>query len=246
MDGTRLQKFLASCGVASRRASEVIIADGRVKVNGKVVTDPATKVVKGDTVMVDGKKVTPESSKVYIMLNKPCGVLSSAKDDRERTCVVDLVKGVDERLFPVGRLDYDTSGLILLTNDGDFMQKLTHPSYEIWRTYQAIVKGVPTQNKLDEIEKGIELEDGMTLPAHIDVIGYKGKNAKIEIVLREGRNRQVRRMMEAIGHPVLELKRVQLAALELGELKPGAWRYLRGKDFEALFGTEVAKKMRLI
>ena len=128
MDGTRLQKFLASCGVASRRASEVIIADGRVKVNGKVVTDPATKVVKGDTVMVDGKKVTPESSKVYIMLNKPCGVLSSAKDDRERTCVVDLVKGVDERLFPVGRLDYDTSGLILLTNDGNFMQKLTHPS----------------------------------------------------------------------------------------------------------------------
>ncbi|MBQ8827956.1 MAG: rRNA pseudouridine synthase [Clostridia bacterium] len=246
MEDTRLQKYLAGCGVASRRASEVIIADGRVTVNGKVITDPAVKVKKGDTVCVDGKKISLESKKVYIMMNKPVGVLSSAKDDRDRKCVVDLVEGVNVRLFPVGRLDYDTSGLILLTNDGDFMQKLTHPSYEIWRAYEAVVKGVPNENQIAMIEHGVELDDGMTLPAHMDVIGYKGKNARVEIIIREGRNRQVRRMMEKIGHPVLELKRVQMAALEIGDLKPGAWRYLKGKDFEALFGTEEAKKMRLI
>ena len=240
----RLQKIIANSGVASRRKAEELILMGKVKVNGEVILELGTKVNENAEIEVDGKIISKED-KVYYLLNKPRGVVTTNKDEHDRKTVVDLIED-ERRIYPVGRLDYDTAGLILLTNDGDFMQKLTHPSYEIWRAYEAVVKGVPNENQIAMIEHGVELDDGMTLPAHMDVIGYKGKNARVEIIIREGRNRQVRRMMEKIGHPVLELKRVQMAALEIGDLKPGAWRYLKGKDFEALFGTEEAKKMRLI
>lgn len=150
--------------------------------------------------------------------------------------MVDLIREeIPARLFPVGRLDYDTSGLLLLTNDGEFMQKLTHPSFEIWKTYRAVVKGVPAEKDVAAFAEGILLEDGKTEPAVLEVVGYKGKNAIAEISVREGRNRQVRRMMEACGHSVISLERIRIAALDLGNLKPGAWRNLKEKDFEALF-----------
>ncbi len=242
MEEFRLQKFLAAAGVASRRASEEIIASGRVWVNGKRVTDPAVKVTLKDKVTVDGKPVRPAKTKVYIMMNKPLSVLSSSSDDRGRRCVVDLVDLPEVRLFSVGRLDYDTSGLILLTNDGDFMQRITHPSFEIWKTYEAVVKGTPNEAALKKLREGIPLEDGMTLPAHADVVGYKGNNAIVEITIREGRNRQVRRMLQAVNYPVISLKRVQLGGLSVGALKEGEWRYLRRADFEALFGRSEAKE----
>ena len=238
MEPVRLQKYIAMCGIASRRSAEKLIEQGSVTVNGQVVTEQGVKVTDRDRITVDGKPILPEKKKYYILINKPKGVICAVSDDRDRKCVTDLVgDAIPARLFPVGRLDYDTSGLLLLTNDGDFMQKLTHPSYEIWKTYRAVVRGVPTEKNVADFAAGIELEDGRTEPAVLEVVGYKGKNAIAEISIKEGRNRQVRRMMEACGHPVLSLERIRIAALELGDLKPGAWRNLREKDFEALFGA---------
>ena len=234
MEEIRLQKYLAQCGVASRRGAEQIIRDGRVAVNGVVVTEMGTKLKKNEKVTVDGKVVKPEKNKYYILLNKPSGVLSSVKDDRGRDCVVNLIEGVDARLYPVGRLDYDTTGLVLLTNDGDFMQKVTHPSFEIWKTYRAVVKGVPTETDVKRFAEGLMLDDGKTLPAVLDVVGYKGNNAIVEVSIREGRNRQVRRMMERIGHPVNSLTRISFGSLELGDLKPGKWRHVRPEEIARL------------
>lgn len=234
MEELRLQKYLAQCGVSSRRGAEQIIQEGRVTVNGTVVTEMGIKVKKGDKVTVDGQLVKQEKSKYYILLNKPSGVLSSVKDDRGRDCVVDLIEGIDARLYPVGRLDYDTTGLLLLTNDGDFMQRVTHPSFEIWKTYQAVVKGVPTETDVKRFAEGIMLDDGKTLPAVLDVVGYKGNNAIVEVSIREGRNRQVRRMLERIGHPVNSLKRISFGSLELGDLKPGKWRHVQPEEIARL------------
>lgn len=234
MEELRLQKYLAQCGVSSRRGAEQIIQEGRVTVNGTVVTEMGIKVKKGDKVTVDGQLVKQEKSKYYILLNKPSGVLSSVKDDRGRDCVVDLIEGIDARLYPVGRLDYDTTGLLLLTNDGDFMQRVTHPSFEIWKTYQAVVKGVPTETDVKRFVEGIMLDDGKTLPAVLDVVGYKGSNAIVEVSIREGRNRQVRRMLERIGHPVNSLKRISFGSLELGDLKPGKWRHVKPEEIARL------------
>ena len=234
MEELRLQKYLAQCGVSSRRGAEQIIQESRVAVNGTVVTEMGIKVKKGDKVTVDGQLVKQEKSKYYILLNKPSGVLSSVKDDRGRDCVVDLIEGIDARLYPVGRLDYDTTGLLLLTNDGDFMQRVTHPSFEIWKTYQAVVKGVPTETDVKRFAEGIMLDDGKTLPAVLDVVGYKGSNAIVEVSIREGRNRQVRRMLERIGHPVNSLKRISFGSLELGDLKPGKWRHVKPEEIARL------------
>ena len=234
MEELRLQKYLAQCGVSSRRGAEQIIQEGRVTINGTVVTEMGIKVKKGDKVTVDGQLVKQEKSKYYILLNKPSGVLSSVKDDRGRECVVDLIEGIDARLYPVGRLDYDTTGLLLLTNDGDFMQRVTHPSFEIWKTYQAVVKGVPTETDVKRFAEGIMLDDGKTLPAVLDVVGYKGSNAIVEVSIREGRNRQVRRMLERIGHPVNSLKRISFGSLELGDLKPGKWRHVKPEEIARL------------
>ena len=234
MEELRLQKYLAQCGVSSRRGAEQIIQEGRVTINGTVVTEMGIKVKKGDKVTVDGQLVKQEKSKYYILLNKPSGVLSSVKDDRGRDCVVDLIEGIDARLYPVGRLDYDTTGLLLLTNDGDFMQRVTHPSFEIWKTYQAVVKGVPTETDVKRFAEGIMLDDGKTLPAVLDVVGYKGSNAIVEVSIREGRNRQVRRMLERIGHPVNSLKRISFGSLELGDLKPGKWRHVKPEEIARL------------
>lgn len=241
MEEFRIQKFLAHSGVASRRAAEQIIAEGRVFVNGRRVTDPATKVTSKDKVTVDGKTVTLTRTHTYIILNKPLSVLSSAEDDRGRTCVVDLVK-TDARIYPVGRLDYDTQGIILLTDDGSFMQRVTHPKYEICKTYEALVKGEPKEDDMEVLRRGVELDDGKTLPCEADIVRFKGPNAVVKVRIREGRNRQVRRMLEAIGFPVLKLKRTAIGGLSLGDLRPGAWRHMKRRDFEDLLGKNEARK----
>lgn len=235
MEEMRLQKFMAICGVASRRESEKIIAEGRVAVNNEIVTEPGTKVQHPkDVVKVDNVVIKPEKNKHYILLNKPEGYLSSVKDDRGRECVVSLVEGIDARLYPVGRLDYDTTGLLILTNDGDFMQKVTHPSAEIWKTYRAVVRGVPDESDVKHFANGILLDDGKTLPAVLDVVGYKGENAIVEVSIREGRNRQVRRMLDRVGHSVKSLHRISYGTLRLEDLKPGKWRRLTPDEVNKL------------
>ena len=239
MEPVRLQKYIAMCGVASRRAAEKLIEEGKVAVNGKTVTEQGVKVSGKDRVTVEGKPVSPEKTKFYIMMNKPAGYICASSDDRGRPCVVDLVaEDVPARVFPVGRLDYDTTGLLILTNDGELTQKLTHPSNEIWKTYRAVLKGTPRESDVEAVANGLDLEDGRTAPAVLDVVGYKGNNAIAEISIREGRNRQVKRMMEKIGHPVLKLERISIGALELGNLAPGKWRHMKQKDIDDLFGGE--------
>jgi 23S rRNA pseudouridine2605 synthase len=229
----RLAKYLAHAGVASRRASETIIADGRVTVDGAVITDPARDVDDTRAVKVDGRRVkTAGHAHVVYMLNKPAGVVSTAKDPQGRPTVVSLVS-TDERLYPVGRLDYDTTGLILLTNDGDLAHRLTHPSFEVPRTYRARVANAPVNEPaIRALREGVELEDGLTAPAKVRRISSN----HLELTIHEGRKRQVRRMLEAVGHPVRALERVAFGPLKLGSLDPGEHRALTAAEIERLRG----------
>ena len=229
----RLQKFLSKAGVASRRASEKLILQGRIKVNGKIVKELGTKINPDlDEVEFDGKICKFNNKAVYIIKNKPKGVLTTLKDPLGRRTVIDLLKGVGERVFPVGRLDKDTEGLLLLTNDGDVTYKLTHPKYEIKKTYRACANGIINTKKIKALEKGIILEDGMTAPANARIIKIKKDSTIIEIKIHEGRNRQVRRMFKAIGHPVLKLKRTKIGKLSLKDLKTGVWRFLSQNEID--------------
>ncbi len=227
----RLAKYLAHAGVASRRASEAIIADGRVTVDGKVVTDPARDVDDSRAVKVDGKRVkTAGHARVVYLLHKPAGYVSTAKDPQRRPTVLDLVPS-RERLYPVGRLDYDTTGLILLTNDGDLAHRLTHPSFEVPRTYRARVANAPVNEPaLRTLREGVLLEDGMTAPAKVRRISSN----HIELTIHEGRKRQVKRMLEEVGHPVRALERVAFGPLRLGALEPGEHRALTAAEVERL------------
>lgn len=234
MENTRLQKFIADCGVASRRKAEELIKQGRVKVNGLVVTEMGIKVNETDSVEVDGRKIKPENKKVYIMLNKPAGYVTTAKDQFGRPTVLELLKGVSERVYPVGRLDYETTGLLILTNDGDFTYKMTHPKHEINKTYIATIEGIPSSEEISRFEKGLKIEDYITAPAKLKIISKKERTCVVEITIHEGRNRQVRKMCEAIGHPVLALKRVSVGKLSLGNLAEGDWRKLSQKEVKLL------------
>lgn len=232
----RLQKILAGAGVASRRKCEELILSGKVQVNGETVTELGTKAdPEVDEITVDGKSVGVEK-KMYLVFNKPKGVITSASDPQGRKIVTDYLKGIDERLYPVGRLDYDTEGLLLLTNDGHFAHLLTHPKHHVPKTYHATVKGVPHGLELDKLKKGIMLEDGMTAPAEVEYqdIDSEGKESTISITIHEGRNRQVRRMFEAINHPVMKLKRISFGELFLGNLKRGSYRHLTKEEIEGL------------
>lgn len=226
----RLGKFVATAGVASRRAAEEIIRSGRVGVNGAPVLDPARDVGDGDTVTVDGSPVRQPRQRVVYALNKPVGVVSTARDTHGRATVVSLVP--DElRLYPVGRLDADTSGLILLTNDGELAHRLTHPRFEVSKTYLAEVGGPPVaEPALAALRAGVTLEDGVSAPAEVRRLAPR----RLEITLREGRNRQVRRMCEAVGHPVRTLERIAFGPLRLGRLAPGAHRRLTEAELDAL------------
>jgi 23S rRNA pseudouridine2605 synthase len=227
----RLAKYLAHAGVASRRASEQIIADGRVTVDGKRVTDPARDVDDSRVVKVDGRRVRASSpERVVYVLHKPAGVVSTAKDPQGRPTVVSLVPS-RERLYPVGRLDYDTTGLMLLTNDGELAHRLTHPSFEVPRTYRARVMNTPVHEPaMRALRDGVELEDGVTAPAKVRKIS----SGHLELTIHEGRKRQVKRMLEAVGHPVRSLERVQFGPLRLGALQPGEFRALEAPEIERL------------
>lgn len=232
----RLQKVLAQAGVASRRRCEELIVQGSVEVNGKPVRELGTKVdPERDRIVVNGKPVKLERH-VYLILNKPTGVITSLSDPQGRRVVTDLLKGIKERVYPVGRLDYDTSGLLLLTNDGELANRLAHPSYEIDKVYRAWVKGVPSPDKVKRLATGVRLEDGMTSPGQARLLKASPDKQKawIELTIHEGRNRQVRRMCEAIGHPVLTLERVRLGFLTLEGLSPGEYRPLTSEEVEKL------------
>jgi len=229
---TRLAKHLAHAGVASRRAAEEIIAAGRVTVDGEIVTDPARGVTGAETIAVDGEALAHRApQRLVYAVHKPGGVVSTAHDPQGRRTVVDLLPGVSTRLYPVGRLDADTTGLILVTNDGELANRLTHPRYEVPKTYRARVANGPVgERALRALREGVDLDDGRTAPAAVRALGP----AELELTIREGRKRQVRRMLEAVGHPVVALRRVAFGPLRLGDLAPGAHRRLSAAEVERL------------
>ncbi|MFM1652769.1 pseudouridine synthase [Brevibacillus sp. B_LB10_24] len=232
----RLQKVLAQAGVASRRRCEELIIQGRVEVNGTVIRELGTKVDPlRDRITVDGRQIRREEH-LYLLLNKPRGVITSLSDPQGRRVVTDLLTGIDERVYPVGRLDYDTSGLLLLTNDGDLANRLAHPSYEIDKVYRAFVRGIPSEDSLRRLAEGVLLEDGMTAPgqASLVVADPTRNRAVIELTIHEGKNRQVRRMCEAVGHPVLALERIRLGFLTLEGVKRGRFRHLTDEEVARL------------
>ena len=238
----RLNRFLARSGVASRRGADELIAAGSVLVNGErpppsgVLVDPDR-----DTVTIDGRIVKPRTRHRYLMLNKPVGVITTARDEAARTTVLDAVgeEGLaGHRLFPVGRLDADTSGLLVLTDDGELAFRLTHPRYKVAKEYIAVVAGSPGVSDLESMRTGVQLEDGKTLPAEVEVIGFDPAagtgRTEVRVVIREGRHRQVRRMLQAVGHKVQSLRRIGFGPLKLGRLKVGDWRVLGEGEIEAL------------
>lgn len=237
----RLQKVIAHAGIASRRKAEQLIVEGKVKVNGKVVTELGVKVSPQDRIEVDGIPLEREEP-VYYLLYKPRGVICSVKDEKGRKVVTDFFKHVNKRIYPIGRLDYDTSGLLLLTNDGEFANLLMHPRYEIEKVYIAKVKGIPAREKIKQLEKGVMLEDGITAPAKAKVLSIdkRKQTAIVELHIHEGRNRQVRRMFEAIGHPVLKLKRERYAFLDLKGMNPGDYRELSPHEVKQLRALALA------
>ena len=236
MEKVRLQKVLADAGIASRRKAEELIVAGKVTVNGKRAELGDKVDVEFDEILYNGKKVKTESKKVYIMLYKPEGCVCTLKDEFERPTVMEFVQDIHARIFPVGRLDFNTEGLLLLTNDGEFANGITHPKNKVEKTYLAHVKGGKlTDEQLSMLRRGVKLEDGMTQPAKVrlDTI-YNNGTSLVEITITEGRNRQVRRMMEAVGHPVLALKRTKVGSLELGNLPYGKWRHLNPAEINSL------------
>lgn len=240
----RLQKYLADCGVASRRASEKLIKSGRVKVNGETVREMGVIIDEtADEVMFDGEPVRPVNRKIYIMLNKPVGYVSTVSDDKGRPTVLDLVSDVQDRLFPVGRLDYDTEGLLLLTNDGDLTYKITHPKNDISKTYVAEVSGNIVMETINILRRGVVIDGYKTQPAEVEVIGATQYGTKIEITIHEGKNRQIRKMFEALDCTVKRLKRTKEAGLMLGHLPTGKWRKLSESEVNMLkkIGTEGSK-----
>ena len=232
----RLQKYMAMCGVAARRKCEEIIASGRVRVNGQVVDQMGAQVEEGDVVELDGVVITTQEQKRYILYHKPAGVVTTVSDDKGRETVMDRFSDFPERIYPVGRLDYDSEGLLLLTNDGELAQRLTHPSCEVDKVYLARVSGNPTNEEIDRLRRGVfmEGEERRTYPAQVRVVRDESLFSDILVTIHEGRNRQVRRMFDAVGHKVLLLRRVRFGPLELGDLKRGQWRELTQEEIARL------------
>jgi len=241
--GVRLQKILSQAGIASRRAAEKLIAEGRVTVNGTTIREMGVKAnPASDDIRVDGRRVRPTERFRYILLYKPTGVVTTRSDPQRRPTVMQLLNGVREYVYPVGRLDYDTEGLLLLTNDGDLAARLTHPKHEVERTYEARVAGTPDDAALQKLRRGIPLDGRRTMPADVMLLtkgptttaGRHERSGLLTITIREGRNRQVRRMLEAVGHPVQKLRRVRFGPIADKGLRPGEWRELTAKEVEKL------------
>lgn len=236
----RLQKYLASAGVASRRGAEELIRQGRIRVNGRIVQEMGSKVTPGkDHVTLDGRTVTSEEQKMYLLLNKPTGYVTTLSDPQGRPIVTDLLQGIETRLFPVGRLDLNTEGALILTNDGELGNYVLHPRYEVNKTYEALVQGIPSKAKLKLLENGILLETGKTSPARVKIITPRNRNALVEIIIHEGKKRQVRKMFQAIDHRVIELKRTAYGKLLLGKLPSGKYRFLSKNDLKNLFSGKI-------
>jgi pseudouridine synthase len=226
---------LAKAGIASRREAERMLMEGRVSVNGKVVETLGLKADPSkDHIRVDGKKLTHFEPKVILLLNKPRGYLSTVRDPKGRPTVLDLLKDVKRRIYPVGRLDFDAEGLLLLTNDGDLANLLSHPRFSIPKTYLVKVRGIPDEKKLTRLKRGVMLEDGEAKAISCSLIRQREKNSWVRIVVKEGRNRLVKRMFSAIGHPVLKLKRIQFGPIQLGGLPFGQFRYLTAEEIAKL------------
>lgn len=240
----RLQKVLAKAGLASRREAEKIITAGRVKVNGKVVTELGTKVrINKDKITVDNEPIKKEKQ-VYLLFNKPKGVMTTLADPEGRKTVADFVDKIKERVFPVGRLDYNTEGLLILTNDGNLSQQLTHPKHHVHKTYLAKVVGIVPQEKLDQLRIGVQLEDGLTAPAIVELLEYEHEKniTNLRIIIHEGRNRQIRRMCDFIGHPVRSLARTKFANLTLSGLGKGKYRPLEEAEVIALYKSSAMEE----
>lgn len=230
----RINKFMAECGVASRRACDEMILEGRVKVNGKKIDTPGLEINEfNDAVTLDGRRITLVSKKYYIMLHKPKGYVTTVKDDKGRKTVMELIK-IRSRLYPVGRLDYDTEGLLLLTNDGQLSYALTHPSHEVPKTYIAKIKGKISDTEVRQLRKGVEIDGKMTLPAVVKIIETDDEFSRVEVTIKEGRNHQIKKMFEVVGKEVVFLKRTAIGPLKLGGLGRGEYKNLTSKEIEIL------------
>lgn len=231
---SRLNKYLADCGVGSRRECDKLIADGCVKINGKIASLGAN-VEENDSVSVNGRRVTPKTKNYYIMLHKPKGYVTTVKDDLGRKTVMDFVD-IKARLFPVGRLDYDTEGLLILTNDGDVANKLTHPKNNVEKVYVARLSGSLTEAERQTLERGVEIDGRKTMPARVKILAKDEHHTRVEVTITEGRNRQVKKMFESVGKEVEFLKRVAEGELRLGGLQRGKYRFLNDREIEYLKG----------
>lgn len=238
----RLQKMLADCGVASRRKAEELIAAGYVKVNGETAQIGDKVDVKKDKVTVHGRNVVKDVRNVYLMLHKPRGFITTMSDEMDRKCVAELVSDVSERIYPVGRLDRESEGMLLMTNDGAFANKLTHPSMHVPKTYRVTVRPSVTEEQLTQLAVGVLLDGKMTAPAEVRVVSQEPGRVVLEIVLYEGRNREIRNMCDAIGLDVARLKRTAVGPVKLGMLQPGKWRYLTNEEVKKLLAASKADK----
>ena len=230
----RINKFISQAGIASRRKADELIQNGNVKINGRVMKEPGYDVLPDDTVEVNGRVVSGEEKKVYVALNKPKGFVTTMNDEKGRLTVADLVTDVPERVFPVGRLDYNTSGLLIMTNDGELANKLSHPRHHVDKTYRAKVSGVLSGKRLASLRKGVDIGGFVTSPAKVTLIKQTERSAIVEITIHEGRNRQVRKMMKAVGCPVQELTRIAIGDIQLARLKEGSYRKLTKQEIEYL------------
>ncbi|WP_419024932.1 pseudouridine synthase [Emergencia sp.] len=230
----RINKYIAQAGVASRRKADELIANGNVKVNGLILKEPGYDVVSGDVVEVNGRRIEAEEKKVYILLNKPVGYITSVSDDRDRLTVMDLVQDVDARIFPVGRLDYNTSGMLIMTNDGDFAYTLSHPKHEMPKTYRAVVAGVLSNEKCAKLREGVDIGGFVTSKAKVEIVKGHPRNTVVDITIHEGKNRQVRKMFKAVGNNVQSLERIAIGDVKLGRLAEGHYRKLTREEIEYL------------
>ncbi|MDR3305913.1 MAG: rRNA pseudouridine synthase [Clostridiales Family XIII bacterium] len=230
----RLNKYIAQAGAASRRKADELIASGHVRVAGKTTTVLGFDVSEGERVEIDGKEIRPAGKKIYLILNKPKGYITTTSDEKNRPTVMELVADVDDRVYPVGRLDGPTTGLLIMTNDGDFAQRLTHPKHELLKTYRARVNGVLSREKLAKLRNGVDIGGYVTAPARVDMIKEGARSAIVEIRISEGKNRQIRKMFSAVGCKVAELERVAVGDVRLGQLKEGHWRKMTHREIDAL------------
>jgi len=239
----RLQKIIATAGVASRRHAEKLITEGRVSVNNVVVDKLGEKAdAEKDVIRIDGNIISTEKTKYYIALNKPAGFVTTLHDPQNRPTIVDLLRDVPERVYPVGRLDYDSRGLLLLTNDGDFAQKIQHPRFQKPKVYKVKIQGRLSEEQLTQLSRGVKLEDGLFKPENLRIEKYNDKSTWLRLTLREGRNRIIRRGFEAIGYRVASLMRESIGNLQLGTLKEGDWRHLTKKEINQLLDNQTRQK----